>query len=67
MRYQLKAIGSDGRIESVHFQAPDKASAVQQLEGQGYTVLSVKAKAELFALWRSVRTRFPVALFSQLA
>jgi general secretion pathway protein F len=65
MRYQLKAIGSDGRIESVHFQAPDKASAVQQLEGQGYTVLSVKAKAELFALWRSVRTRFPVALFSQ--
>lgn len=65
MRYQLKAIGSDGRIESVNFQAPDKASAVQQLEGQGYTVLSVKAKAELFALWRGVRMRFPVALFSQ--
>lgn len=65
MRYQLKAIGPDGRIESVHYQAPDKASAVQQLEGRGYTVLSVKAKAELFAFWRGVRTRFPVALFSQ--
>jgi len=65
MRYQLKAIGPDGRIESVHFQAPDKSSAVRQLEGQGYTVLSVKANAELLGLWRSVRTRFPVALFSQ--
>jgi general secretion pathway protein F len=65
MRYQLKAIGPDGRVESVSFQAADKASAVQQLEGQGYTVLSVKAKSELFALWRGVRTRFPVALFSQ--
>ena len=65
MRYQLKAIGPDGRIESVHFQAPDKTSAVRQLEGQGYTVLSVKANAELLGLWRGVRTRFPVALFSQ--
>jgi len=65
MRYQLKAIGPDGRIESVHFQAPDKSTAVRQLEGQGYTVLSVKANAELLGLWRSVRTRFPVALFSQ--
>jgi len=65
MRYQLKAITQDGRVESVNSQAPDEASAVKQLEGQGYTVLSVKAKAELFALWRGVRTRFPVALFSQ--
>jgi general secretion pathway protein F len=65
MRYQLKAIGPDGRVESLSSQAPDKASAVQQLEGQGYTVLSVKAKSELFSLGRGVRTRFPVALFSQ--
>lgn len=65
MRYQLKAIGPDGRVESVNFQAPDEASAVQQLEGQGYTILSVKAKSEMFTLWRGVRTRFPVALFSQ--
>jgi len=65
MRYQLKAIAPDGRIESVQFQALDRASAVQQLEGQGYTVLSVKANAELFAFWRGVRTRFPVVLFSQ--
>ena len=65
MRYQLKAIAPDGRIESVQFQALDRASAVQQLEGQGYTVLSVKANADLFAFWRGVRTRFPVVLFSQ--
>jgi general secretion pathway protein F len=65
MRYQLKAITQDGRVESLSSQAPDKASAVQQLEGQGYTVLSVKAKSELFALGRGMRTRFPVALFSQ--
>jgi general secretion pathway protein F len=65
MRYQLKAITHDGRVESVDFQAADEASAVQQLEGQGYTVLSVKTKSELFAPWRGVRARFPVALFSQ--
>jgi len=38
---------------------------VQQLEGQGYTILSVKTKSELFAPWRGMRARFPVALFSQ--
>ena len=65
MRYQLKAITQEGRVESVNFQAADEASAVQQLEGQGYTILSVKTKSELFAPWRGMRARFPVALFSQ--
>lgn len=65
MRFQLKAITHDGRVESVDYQAADEVSAVQQLEGQGYTVLSVKAKLELFGMWRGARTRFPVALFSQ--
>ncbi|MGH8701057.1 MAG: type II secretion system F family protein [Burkholderiales bacterium] len=65
MRYQLKAIGPDGRVESLDFQAPDRASAVQQIEGRGYTVLSVRTRPSLFAPWRGASTRFPVALFSQ--
>lgn len=65
MRYLLKAITQDGRVESVSFQAADEASAVQQLEGQGYTVLSVRARPALLAPWRAAGARFPVALFSQ--
>jgi general secretion pathway protein F len=65
MRFQLKAIAPDGRVESLSFQAPDEASAVRQIEGQGYTVLSVRAKSELLTPWRGARSRFPVALFSQ--
>lgn len=63
MRFELKAVGPDGRVERLDFQAPDRASAVQQLEGRGYTVLSVRAKT-LAVPWRGGE-RFPVALFSQ--
>src|SRR5256885_16509516 len=44
MRYQLKAIGPGGGVESIDSQAPDETTAVRQLEGRGYTVLSVRAK-----------------------
>src|SRR5712671_446324 len=64
MRYQLKAIGPDGGVESIDFQAPDEASAVRGLEGRGYTVLSVRAKRSLGAP-RGAGPRFPVGLFSQ--
>ena len=64
MRFELKAITSDGRVEWLDFQAPDRASAVEQLEERGYTVLSVRAKA-LVAPWRGAAQRFPVVLFSQ--
>ena len=64
MRYQLKTVAPDGRVELVDFQAADQASAVQQVEERGYTVLSVRAKA-LIAPWRSAAERFPVVLFSQ--
>jgi general secretion pathway protein F len=64
MRYQLKAIGPDGGVESIDFQAPDEASAVRGLEGRGYTVLSVRAKRSLGARG-GAGPRFPVALFSQ--
>jgi general secretion pathway protein F len=63
MRFELKAVAPDGRVERLDFQASDQASAVRQLEERGYTVLSVRSK--LLALrWRGTQ-RFPVALFSQ--
>ncbi len=64
MRFELKAITSDGRVEWVAFQAPDRTAAIEQLEGRGYTVLSVRAKA-LAAPWRRAAERFPLVLFSQ--
>lgn len=63
MRFELKAIGPDGRVERLDFQAPDSAAAAHQLEARGYTVLSVRPKARLVP-W-STSQRFPVTLFSQ--
>lgn len=63
MRFELKAIGPEGNVELLDFQAQDEASAVQALEGRGYTVLSVRPRRSL--LWQSGRARFPVVLFSQ--
>ena len=65
MRYELKAIGPGGAVEAIDFQAPDEATARQQIEGRGYTVLSVRAKRSLAAPWAGSGERFPVALFSQ--
>jgi general secretion pathway protein F len=65
MRYQLKAISPDGRVESLESQAPDRTSAVQQLEDRGYTVLKVRTKPGVLTPWRGARARFPVVLFSQ--
>ena len=63
MRYELKAVGPDGTVESLDFQAPDEATAVQSVEGRGYTVLSVRARRALG--WRGADARFPLVLFSQ--
>jgi general secretion pathway protein F len=65
MRFELKAIGADGSVEAIDFQAPDESTAVRTLEGRGYTVLSVRAKRSLGLPWRRGAERFPVALFSQ--
>lgn len=65
MRFELKAIGPDGRIERLDFQAPDREAAVRQVEGRGYTVLSVRSRALLGAPWLRGGERFPVVLFSQ--
>src|ERR1051325_1599038 len=65
MRFELKAIGPGGAVEALDFQAPDEVTAVRQVEGRGYTVLSVRAKGSLGLPWRSGGERFPGALFSQ--
>ncbi len=63
MRYELKAVGPDGAVEVLDFQAPDEATAVQSVEGRGYTVLSVRARRALG--WPGADARFPLVLFSQ--
>src|SRR4051794_5849521 len=65
MRFELKAVSSDGRVESLDFQGLDRASAVQQAESRGYTVLAVREKSALTAPWRRGGERFPLTLFSQ--
>jgi len=62
MRFQLKAIGQDGRVEALDLEAFDRGGAVQQAESRGYTVLSIKNNS--LSSWRR-GPRFPVALFSQ--
>jgi len=64
MRYNLKAIAQDGHIELIDLDAFDEASARQQAEGRGYTVLAVRRRSVLFAGARP-GARFPVVLFSQ--
>jgi general secretion pathway protein F len=65
MRFELKAVAPDGRVESLDFQGMDEASAVQQAESRGYTVLAVRARMGLAMPWRSGAERFPLTLFSQ--
>src|SRR5262245_12133007 len=62
MRFQLKAIGADGRVRALELEASDGAGAARQAEGRGYTVLAVRRRAGLFA---RRGTGFPVTLFSQ--
>jgi general secretion pathway protein F len=64
MRYELKAITQDGRVEALDFHALDESGARQQAEERGYTVLALRRKSGLFEAWRSGQ-RFPVVLFSQ--
>jgi general secretion pathway protein F len=65
MRFELKAIGPEGRVEALESHAPDRASAVREIEGKGYTVLSVRTKGGLPLPWSASSARFPVVLFSQ--
>ena len=62
MRYELRAITQDGRLESVDCQALDEKSARAQAESRGYTVLAVRSKPRLLP---GSGKHFPVPLFSQ--
>ena len=64
MRFELRAITPEGRIESVECQAVDEQAARAQAEGRGYTVLAVRARRDIATLWRGGE-RFPLPLFSQ--
>jgi len=65
MRFELKAVSPEGRVESLDLHGLDQASAVQQAESRGYTVLGVRARAGFNAPWRGAQARFPLVLFSQ--
>lgn len=63
MRFHLRAITHDGRIESLDYQAVDEQAARQQAESRGYTVLQIRGGHGLS--WVVPSHRFPVQLFSQ--
>ncbi|HXC37887.1 MAG TPA: type II secretion system F family protein [Burkholderiales bacterium] len=69
MRFELKAVSPEGRVESLDYQGLDEASVVQQAQGHGYAVLAVRERggfpAALGAGIGLRRERFPLVLFSQ--
>src|SRR5260370_22461615 len=65
MRLERKAVSPAGRVESLDLYGLDQASAVQQAESRGYTVLGVRARAGFVAPWSGGQARFPLVLFSQ--
>ena len=65
MRFELKGITEDGRVESLDCQALDEAAARAEVERRGYTVLTVRQRPELGRLLGAGGERFPVVLFSQ--
>ena len=64
MRFALKAISPEGRVELIEVQAHDSAAAQRQAKERGYTVIAVRSRSVLFDVWRKTE-RFPVVLFSQ--
>jgi general secretion pathway protein F len=65
MRFELKAVSLEGRVESLDLHGLDRASAVQQAESRGYTVLTVRPHAGFGVPWSRTKGRFPLTLFSQ--
>ncbi len=65
MRFELKGITAEGRVERLDLQAMDETGAHDQAVGLGYSVLTIRPRAELSSLWRARGERFPVLLFSQ--
>jgi general secretion pathway protein F len=65
MRFELKAITQEGRVESFDLHALDEASAREQIVSRGYTVLTIRLRSDLRWFIRESTNRFPVLLFSQ--
>lgn len=65
MRFQLKAIGQEGRVEALDLDAFDRDSAVREAEGRGYTVLSARRRGRVLDGLRRRGSAFPITLFSQ--
>jgi len=65
MRFQLRAISPEGRIESLQVEAFDELTARRQVEGRGYTVVAVQKGQAWLRGWKGAEARFPVQLFSQ--
>jgi general secretion pathway protein F len=65
LRFELRGITQDGRVESLALSALDEASAREQASSRGYTVLAVRPQLALLSLRLDRGSRFPVLLFSQ--
>src|SRR5579864_2405523 len=65
MRFELKAVSQEGRVESLEFQGLDAASVVQQAESRGYSVLAVRPHTGFSIAFHGGQQRFPLVLFSQ--
>lgn len=65
MRFEIKGIKLDGRIDTFGIDALDESTARQQAGGLGYSILSINRATDFSWLWRRRGDRFPVLLFSQ--
>jgi general secretion pathway protein F len=65
MRFEIKGIKLDGRIDSFGLTALDEPSARAEAAGLGYSVLSVSRRVDFSSLWQRRGERFPILLFSQ--
>ena len=64
MRFEVKAIGADGRVQRLELRSLDRTAAVQDAEQRGLSVLSVRRTSHILE-GLTPRERFSVVLFSQ--
>lgn len=64
MRFRLRAISPDGRIESLDLDAFDEPNARREAESRGYTIVAVR-RARWLPSGSGTQARFPVQLLSQ--
>jgi type II secretory pathway component PulF len=65
MRYQVKAVKSDGGVVSLSLDARDNRDANEQARAQGYMVLAVRPARSLPLPQSFGSTRFPLVLFTR--